>query len=89
MDKLERIQYGLQFSPSAVNNISSKRSSKKTQKKVKENTWLMMSSVFFKKQTFGDKYLTNQYQAYLFLFYAFFASIYILSLLFIYVKYFT
>ena len=35
---LERIQYGLQFSPSAVNYISSKRYSKKTQKKIDVKT---------------------------------------------------
>ena len=34
---LERNHYGLQFSPSAVNYISSKRDSKKTQKKINEN----------------------------------------------------
>ena len=38
MEKLERIHNGLQFSPSTTNYISSKRSSKKTQKKKIEKT---------------------------------------------------
>ena len=44
---LERIQYGLQFSPSTINYISSKRSSKKTQKKVdKKHLTQIESGVF-------------------------------------------
>jgi len=46
MEKLERIQNGLQFSPSTTNYISSKRSSKKTQKKKIEKHLAHTSLVF-------------------------------------------
>jgi len=45
---LERIHYGLQFSPSTVNYISSKRYSKKTQKKINEKHLAQTSKVFLK-----------------------------------------
>lgn len=47
---LERIHYGLQFSPSTVNYISSKRDSKKTQKKINEKHLAQTSKVFLKIQ---------------------------------------